>query len=208
MNIKIMGRETDFANKESEISKIFDFINKTIEEENIFLKSMVIDGIEIYDNYYEYFLENIKIIEGIEVKVQTLKELIEGIIYSSLEYMEQAVPLIKNLSNSFTKYPTEEAWNELDNLFSGIEWILDSYSSIDQHPNLNELISDYYIWNEYVVEVKNLKLVLPDFLEAVENKDTVLIGDILAYEINPLFESMIQKLKEIVKEDVENQNAN
>lgn len=208
MIIKIIDIEKEFKNKESEIPKIFDYINQIINEKNIFLKSMEIDGIEIYDNFYEYFLDKMESINIIEIKIQTLNQLIDDVIYDSGEYIVKAIPLIERLSVSFKKNPTEKSWQELGNLFSGIEWILETYRNIDQYKNLSELVSNYYIWNEYVVELEKLKQSLPDFFEAINNKDTILIGDILEYEINPLFESISEKLDKLAKKDVNNQNAN
>ncbi len=208
MIIKIIDIEKEFKNKESEIPKIFDYINQIINEKNIFLKSMEIDGIEIYDNFYEYFLDKMESINIIEIKIQTLNQLIDDVIYDSWEYIVKAIPLIERLSVSFKKNPTEKSWQELGNLFSGIEWILETYRNIDQYKNLSELVSNYYIWNEYVVELEKLKQSLPDFFEAINNKDTILIGDILQYEINPLFESISEKLNKLAKKDVNNQNAN
>lgn len=208
MVIKIMDINKVFENKNSEISKIFDFINNTLEYKKVFLKSLEIDGIEIYEDYYEYFIDNINFIDEVKVNVQNLSELVNDVIYSSYSYTERATPLIEKLSTSFRKGPTEGSWNELDNLFSGIEWILESYSNIDKYSNLNELISNYYIWNEYVVEIEKIRITLPDFLDAVKNKDSVLISDILIYEINPIFQAMNEKLKEMNNKDVNIKDVN
>lgn len=172
------------------------------------MKSLEIDGIEIYEDYYEYFIDNINFIDEVKVNVQNLSELVNDVIYSSYSYTERATPLIEKLSTSFRKGPTEGSWNELDNLFSGIEWILESYSNIDKYSNLNELISNYYIWNEYVVEIEKIRITLPDFLDAVKNKDSVLISDILIYEINPIFQAMNEKLKEMNNKDVNIKDVN
>ena len=208
MVIKIMDINRVFENKNSEISKIFDFINSTLEEKKVFLKSLEIDGIELYEDYYEYFIENINFIEEVKVNFQILSELVRDTLNSSYEYIERAVPLIEALSNSFRKGPTEKSWNELENLFSGIEWILESYSNIDKYSNLNELISNYYIWNEYVVEIEKLRLTLKDFFDAVRNKDSVLISDILVYEINPIFQAMYDKLTKMNNKDVNIKDVN
>ena len=208
MVIKIMDINKVFENKNSEISKIFDFINNTLEYKKVFLKSLEIDGIELYEDYYEYFIENINFIEEVKVNFQILSELVRDTLNSSYEYIERAVPLIEALSNSFRKGPTEKSWNELENLFSGIEWILESYSNIDKYSNLNELISNYYIWNEYVVEIEKIRITLPDFLDAVKNKDSVLISDILIYEINPIFQAMNEKLKEMNNKGVNIKDVN
>lgn len=208
MIINVIDIEKEFQNKESEITKIFEYINKIINEKNVFLKSMEIDGIEIYDNFYEYFLDKIEFIDKIEIKTQTINQLIDDVIYDSWEYIVKAIPLIERLSASFKKNPTEKSWQELNNLFDGIEWILETYRNIDQYKNLSELVSNYYIWNEYVLELERLKQSLPDFFVAVNNKDTILIGDILQYEINPLFESISEKLNKLAKKDVNNQNVN
>lgn len=208
MVIKIMDTDKVFENKDSEISKVFDYINSNLENKNVFLKSLEIDGIEIYEDYYEYFIENINFIEEVKVNFQILSELVRDTLHSSYEYIERAVPLIEALSNSFRKGPTEKSWNELENLFSGIEWILESYSNIDKYSNLNELISNYYIWNEYVVEIEKLRLTLKDFFDAVKNKDSVLISDILVYEINHIFQAMYEKLTKMNNKDVNIKDVN
>ena len=208
MVIKIMDTDKVFENKDSEISKVFDYINSNLENKNVFLKSLEIDGIEIYEDYYEYFIENINFIEEVKVNFQILSELVRDTLHSSYEYIERAVPLIEALSNSFRKGPTEKSWNELENLFSGIEWILESYSNIDRYNNLNELVDNYCIWNEYVVEIEELRLTLPDFLDAVKNKDSVLISDILVYEINHIFQAMYEKLTKMNNKDVNIKDVN
>ena len=208
MVIKIMDMDKVFENKNSEISKVFDYINSNLENKNVFLKSLEIDGIEIYEDYYEYFIDNINFIDEVKVNIQNLSELVNDVIYSSYNYIERATPLIEKLSTKFRKGPTEESWNELDNLFSGIGWILDSYTNIDRYNNLNELVSNYYIWNEYVAEIEKLNLMLTEFFEAVKNKDSVLISDILIYEINPIFQAMYEKLKKMNNEDVNTKDVN
>ena len=208
MIIKIMDSNKLFENKDSEISKIFDYINNTLEDKKVFLKSLEIDGIEVYEDYYEYLIENINFIDEVKVNIQNLSELVNDVIYSSYNYIERATPLIEKLSTKFRKGPTEESWNELENLFSGIEWILESYSNIDKYSNLNELISNYYIWNEYVVEIEELRLTLKDFFDAVKNKDSVLISDILVYEINPIFQAMYDKLTKMNNKDVNIKDVN
>lgn len=208
MIINVIDIEKEFQNKESEIPKIFDYIDQIINKKNVFLKSMEIDGVEIYDNFYEHLLDKMESINKIEVKTQTLNQLIDDVVCDSWEYIVKAIPLIERLSASFKKNPTEKSWQELGNLFSGIEWMLETYRNIDQYENLSKLVSNYYIWNEYVVELEKLKQSLPDFFEAINNKDTILIGDILQYEINPLFESISEKLNKLAKKDVNNQNAN
>ena len=208
MIIKVMDTNKVFENKKSEISKIFDFINSTLEEKKVFLKSLEINGIEVYEGYYEYFIDNINFIDEVKVNFQNLSELVCDNLYSGYEYIERAIPLIEALSNSFRKGPTEKSWNELENLFSGIEWILESYSNIDRYNNLNELVDNYCIWNEYVVEIEELRLTLPDFLDAVKNKDSVLISDILVYEINHIFQAMYEKLTKMNNKDVNIKDVN
>ena len=78
-----MDMDKVFENKNSEISKVFDYINSNLENKNVFLKSLEIDGIEIYEDYYEYLIENINFIDEVKVNVQNLSELVNDVIYSS-----------------------------------------------------------------------------------------------------------------------------
>lgn len=50
------------------------------------------------------------------------------------------------------------------------------------------------IEDSYKMYIRNLAGKLPDLLDAFENNDNVLIGDILRYEIKPLLENLLEMI--------------
>lgn len=162
---------------------------------------MIIDGIEVYDNFYEYILDNINVIEKVEVITQTYKELVNSVLVSTINYIERIQSRIEELANSFYKKPSQSSWKDLQDLLDGISWIMNSFAMIDQDNRLRDLVPSYESWNLYAMEVFSLKELLSDFEEALLNKDYVSIADILSYELVSIFKGMNVKLLTLVSRE-------
>lgn len=83
-------------------------------------------------------------------------------------------------------------------LLEGIAWIADSFVAIDNNSRLRDIVSSYEEWNNYAQDIYSLQELLGELEEIMESQDTVSIGDILSYEISPLFQSMKEKLEGLV----------
>ncbi|SES84461.1 hypothetical protein SAMN05660297_00695 [Natronincola peptidivorans] len=208
MKLLILDNVLEFPNKEEVVEDLFNEIDKVLQDRHYFLSHFVVDGVEIYQDYEEYLLENIASIEEIRVEVKILKELVEEVLLSTKDYLQRAVPLVKDLGEAFYQTPKEESWQSLADLLGGIQWILQSFVNIDQNKHLEEIVPSYELWNEYVQHLLKLNDNILDLHSAVENQDMVLIADMLTYEINPIFEEMFQKLQEMLPEEVYNSHAN
>ncbi|MBC8588310.1 hypothetical protein [Paratissierella segnis] len=134
-----------------------------------------------------------------------ITELVNDTILSSYDYIKNAIPLITKLSDEFYQLPDNNSWKQLTNLFEGIQWIIQTLTQIDSINDLNSIIN-YEKWNEYVQAVSQLNEFIPELENSIINKDNILIGDLLLYEIVPTFENMLDKLQllkpKAVKEDV------
>ena len=134
-----------------------------------------------------------------------ITELVNDTILSSYDYIKNAIPLITKLSDEFYQLPSNSSWKQLTNLFEGIQWIIQTLTQIDSINDLNSIIN-YEKWNEYVQAVSQLNEFIPELENSIINKDNILIGDLLLYEIVPTFENMLDKLQllkpKAVKEDV------
>lgn len=201
MKIYIENQVLEYKNDRNEIDNILNEIDNIVNKSSKILSHMVIDHFEVYESYYDYFLDNIKVIEKVEVVSVTYKELIDNILNSTLDYLERTPEAIDNLANSFYKNPNGEAWDSLNDLLSGIAWIMDTFSSIDQDNRLKDVILSYEAWNLYSVEVFSLKEVLAEFEQGLLNRDNVLIADILSYEISAYFKNMSDILLILVNRD-------
>lgn len=201
MKIYVENQTLEYENKVDKIDNILGEIDEIIAKAYKTLSHMVIDDFEVYEDYYDYFLDNIRVIEKVEVISLTYKELIDDILISKVEYLENTPSKIEELADDFYTVPDKESWEDLNDLLGAIEWIVNTFSSIDQDPRLKDSVSSYEDWNLYAGEVFGLQEILGEFEGALENNDSILIGDILSYEILPNFEDMVKRLSKLVSRE-------
>ncbi len=198
MKIHILDQVLEYENNKSVIEAIFEEINKKVSNLNLMLSHLSIDGYDVHDDFYDYFLDNIKNIQEVKVITKTVMELSQETILSTLDYIEGAIPEIEILSNEFYKTPSINTWNKLSDLIEGINWILNSFTYIDSNPELKNIVNSYEEWNIYAKDVYSIKDLIIEFEEIMQNNDLVSTADILSYEIVPLFNDMKEKLKRLV----------
>lgn len=203
MYIHIKEYVFEFKNDSKSIGKLFNNINEHLHEEELHFSYLVIDGEEIYENFDRYMIENIKNINKIEVVALTLLEMVNESILSIEQYAKNAIPIINKIAEEFYQKPKDDTWSQLTDLFEGVQWIIQSLVQINSIENSNDIVSDYEIWNEYVQEVTKFSEVIPELENAVLNNDNVLIGDMLLYEVVPVFKTMVEKLDLLISEAVD-----
>lgn len=201
MKIYIEDEILEFANKKDEIDNILSKIDESVDNLSKILSHMVVDSLEIYEDYYDYFLDNIRVIEKVEIITLTYKELVDEILVSTLDYVNRTPEKIELLSNSFYKTPNTQAWNNLNDLLGGISWIINTFNSIDQDKRLKDVVSSYEEWNLYAKEIFSIQEILMDFEESIVNKDNITIGDILSYEIVPIFNNINERLLKLLNKE-------
>lgn len=195
MKLFILEEEFTLPKEISSIEVIFEYIKQALEETENNFSHMIIDDVEVYDEFEIYIEDNIGDIEKVEVVMLTLKEMIVDNLSTIEAYVRGAVPIIKDLSNRFKKGPGEKELVEVSELIEGIGFIFHTVSNIDSVENLNEMISDYQIWNKYVREVKSLEKILENLELGIKNTDNNLVADMLLQEIVPIFENIEEKLR-------------
>lgn len=198
MKIKIKKEVFEFANQVSMIEELLNLINKKLEDGNLQISHLLIDEVPVYQEYQDYLIKHIKEIEIVEVICNQLQVLVQETLISTYEYLLNAVTATQGLSEEFYQGPKQGSWNSIADLFDGIRWIIETQNRIDQIKNLKAIISNYPIWNEYVQSTKKIIPVLPDLEEAIRNHDNVLIGDLLLYEVLPVFKNGVEKLRFLI----------
>lgn len=198
MKIYVENQILEFENDKNEIDSMLSRIEKEVIITSKILNSMVIDDYEIFGDYYDYFFDNISSIEKVEVILLTREELVNDILSSTLDYLNRTPELIESLANNFYKSPEGKSWSDLNDLLEGISWIISTFSSIDKDRSLNDVVADHESWNLYSKEIISLSNIIPNFEDALSNQDSVTIADILSYEIHPKFNTMAEKLSELV----------
>ncbi|VDG69326.1 Uncharacterised protein [Clostridium carnis] len=112
------------------------------------------------------------------------KEKIE-VLQTANDYMNNLKDGIVNLANMIQEGKEQEAITIIPQVVDGIEWIV-------QVITLTKEVQK----NEIGVEALNDQL--QEIIEALENEDYILVGDLFNYEILPILEEIHEGIKETV----------
>ena len=203
MKIHILDKVLEYENHIDILDTMFDEVNNIVSGTSLIFSHLIIDGVIVYDDYYDYLLDNIRNIEEVIIIVKTAKKISEEVLLSTIDYLDRSIPEIEILSNEFYKTPSKESWQKLMDLIEGIRWIMDTFVSIDSNGELKNIVNSYEEWNLYAKDVYSLQELMMDFEEILRNNDFISTGDILSYEIVPLFKEMKKKLEKLFLEEVE-----
>ncbi|TQR32569.1 hypothetical protein [Brevibacillus brevis] len=173
--MKILLREQelmiDISNIEN-ASNILSVIDAFVTKNNLVFCGLKINGEEIYDHFENVIMNNLDSINTIEPIVVTEEQLHKETLGSIHDYTVQALAILPNLVKEFyAGSPAEETWLQLGQLIEGLKWIQTA--------------------SEYIVTINNdLSFVgeLENLDQAIRQVDTVMIGDIIEYELIPRFE--------------------
>jgi hypothetical protein len=190
MQVRLLEEVWKYENTTKSVDALFQRIEDTIKQDNLYLSNMLIDGIEVYEDYREYIVDRLTETLDVQVVLVTIDEMSEEILVSSLSYMERVIPEIRTLVNEFYQGPTSNSWDRFSQLLEGIQWIHQMIRSVDMHKQSS------LKWGEYVSISQKLSEVGQNMQEAVENIDAVAIGDILNYELLPQLQSLYEQLQQ------------
>ncbi|MGG7174133.1 hypothetical protein ACQPV1_12490 [Clostridium neonatale] len=112
------------------------------------------------------------------------KEKIE-VLQTANDYMNNLKDGIVNLANMIQEGKEQEAITIIPQVVDGIEWVV-------QVITLTKEVQK----NEIGVEALNDQL--QEIIEALENEDYILVGDLFNYEILPILEDIHEGIKETV----------
>lgn len=198
MKLIVGEKEFLYDNNIEFIDEIIETIDEEVEYLNEIIDCLVIDGEKVYTNYGEYLFNHIESIQEIKVETLTVIELIEETLATTFNYIENSLEPIKKLSIELKETPSQTNMNDVSDLLEGIEWMIESFAYIDKDPNINEEIENQDEWNLYAREVYILIDDFPNLLVAVAKQDYSLISNILMEKIIPIFNSMKNKIKELI----------
>ncbi|MED1801449.1 hypothetical protein [Brevibacillus porteri] len=196
MRVSILGQEFHFENKESINMDIVEFIQGKIDNSNLLFSHLRIDGIEVFESFQAYLSSQSTVVNNIEVIMTSPNELVYETLTSAIQYIEGSLAEVKVLADSFYQSTSNnDIWGKLQYVVEGIQWFQETSSFIKQQ-KVRADIKDFA--SEFLDFSKEAKVLM----EAVQQEDKILIGDILQYEIKPRFEEILRGLPDLVKNEV------
>ncbi|QGS69464.1 hypothetical protein CV093_17770 [Oceanobacillus sp. 143] len=173
-----------------------------MQQKDIVFSHLIIDGTEVYENHEEYIKEHPNEISEIEIATRNIKEIIWETMESIHEYLQRAIPaLTKLVDDSYDNF-SSKSWEGINQLAEGMQWMMQFASltkSASQQPAN---------WVKLESSLKNCENNFQPLLEAVEMQDTILILDILTYEVTPAYEALEKQITEALIDEEFLKNVN
>ena len=112
------------------------------------------------------------------------KEKIEA-LQTANEYMDNLKKGIIDLSNMIQEGKEQQAISVIPQVVDGLQWII-QVVSLTREVQKNE------------IKLEGLNDQLQEIIEALENEDYILVGDLFNYEILPILENIHEGIRETV----------
>lgn len=178
----------DLNRDDSAYTTILEKVNKLIEQDNTVFSHLIVDDIDIYENHENYINERINEIMQIEIITRTSNEMIWETMKSVHDYLERAIPALNELVDQGYDGFSDKTWKGLEQLTEGMQFML----QFVEYTRNASIQPDN--WNNADNSFKQCEEQFANLLNAVEAQDTVLISDLLSYEIIPAYESFKENI--------------
>lgn len=192
--LELIFKERTIKLKKAQTDEIIESINTLVGDEYYFTY-FIADSLRIYEDHVSYLKENADNIHRLEIMAKPAKEFINDLLLSADEYIERAVPELSPLTEEFYGNPKPEAWLTLDQLLGGLQWI-DQLLII-----VGKSVAVPSNWEEYLLISRTIQEEIRNMAEAIENEDSILIGDIINYELLPNFEALKKEINTTIDQE-------
>ncbi|WLV25344.1 hypothetical protein QR721_03710 [Aciduricibacillus chroicocephali] len=174
--------------------KVFQQVNELIAERDVVLSHLIVDGVDVYENHEAFINERLSEIMRIEIVTKSAASMIYETMDSIHEYLDRAIPALNELvDNSFESFDSE-TWDGINLLAEGMQWVLQFASFVNEQKRKPDN------WNAVEKAIFQCELSFKQLMEGVVSEDTVLISDILLYEIAPAYEELKNSLKKSLQD--------
>ncbi|MEK3719068.1 hypothetical protein [Paenibacillus sp. FSL H8-0034] len=197
MQIRLLERTMEFDSN-STAEQCIEAIKLELNNNKLYCSGIIVNGETLYDDFGLYLTEHFFQVEHVEIVTQTLEQLVYETSTSTYSYLNGSIQALPQLASGFNSNPTEDTWTKLGSFFEGMVWTIQSMTLLSQH------IEHANVINDINAQVNMLSAMASDLETAVNNKDYVLLADILEYEVMEIYSDIAAIIKTLILED----NAN
>ncbi|MGM0508353.1 MAG: hypothetical protein ACQERZ_04230 [Fusobacteriota bacterium] len=199
MDIFINENKIDFELDGNETLKmVIDEVNSFLEKQDVSITKIMVNDINI-DN-----VENIDIsqVEKIEFDAKNSVELLLESIQELNIYLNKMDVGIKKVVEYLNEDSNQKALNFIISVIDGLEWIYNVLGSI------NDVVLEKYDINMLKKIFYEYEDILENLLDSLEEKDMIMLADILEFEMLEKIEEIKEKLPKLYDEIVEIEKKN
>lgn len=193
--------ETIVVDESLSVQQIIETIDNILTDQ-YFFSHLLIEEQEVYDDLEEYLYEVVGTDITIEIVAKTVQQFINEVLVMTTDYLERAIPEMPMLASHFYKSPNASDWQTFSDMIEGMQWLYQSIETIDQ---LKQKPTN---WNDCIYQAAQLQVELQTLQEAVENTDSVLIADIVQYELLPIYQKLDSIFNTIIDNEVQRYDVN
>lgn len=196
MKLFINGEEIPESVAESELGPLLERLLKERESLGLHIMGLKLNGEEISIDSEEAFRMPVNLEDRIEVEFAPIESLIARNIENASEYLERLLPGFEKAAQLFRMGNEQEANEFFLEIIDGIEWFSEVVDSIidatGQEPAAMNL-------GKETLQGRKERLLgyTTQMVEANQNRDWVLLADLLEYELTPFYvewQSLLPKL--------------
>lgn len=194
METTIYGADTKLEEKKYEdVGELID----ALHTEGYVVMKVVADDQDI-TNFSESEINRIRPIEKLEIGVEEAEKLLIDVLEEAESYLPRLMGGIEDIVNAFSQGKKMEGYQLLEQALEGFTW----FNRVIE--NLNNNLKFDFLNSQEKKKIKKStdkwKEKIKDLSEAMENQDTILIADLLEYEITPILEDYLPIIKKINKQ--------
>ena len=136
MNLIILDQSYKFANEPESVPALLNTVEDILTKNNMILSHLVIDCLEVNEDFEIYLLNNIDLLTNISVEARTLEEWLDEMIVSASEYLNRCIPALEELGTEFYQGPDQDSWLNFEQMLEGIEWLNQLVDQISRQESL------------------------------------------------------------------------
>jgi hypothetical protein len=173
----------------SSLDQILKYIEDTHLSSDCVIRNIKLDGLPlVVDDWHKEFPESVREIgnrEKIEILTGSVIEIAVESITESMAYLDRIERLTPSLAESFQISPGPEAYENLRHLYEGFYCLNTLLEKLQARFDLK--IEDIPISKIPVRQhLQKFASILKELIQSQEQRDFVLMSDLLQYEIYPL----------------------
>lgn len=189
MEVWVDSKQVECSSKT--IMEFNDFWKKTtrnILQQNRFLYFVKIDDELYYDGYEAQIINHFDSIQRIVIETKSEDEALEETIVQIRDYNQKLIESTDKISSFFYGEPDSEQWAMFAQYIDGIQWMSQSLHFIQTI--FKKKSANHTMANSIEILIASMTKKIELLQAAADQKDYVLMGDIIQYELPDFFQQI------------------
>lgn len=182
-------------------AEIFDLVSfqqfwrgtvQNIFSEKRHISSIEVDGASYYDDFEVVIERSFKQLKSFKIFTLSSEEHLMQLIQSIFEYVPRFTSGIREVADSFYGELHEKDWQQFSLVIEGLNWL---YQSIEFSTILIKQVRQVNAYEDpFKTTLQLLEPLLVELETALQNQDYIAVGDLMQYEIAPIFDNIFEVL--------------